>query len=94
MFYAKIYRDDEPVTKTQRTSSSMSVKFNDKFFDKLLVDLALDVLPKHLRDVAERVICDHIHPDDVADELGVHRSTVYRRLVRAESFIRKFIEEI
>lgn len=93
MIYLKIYRDDEPVCKAKRTHSTVNVKFNERFFDKLMVDVALEVLPEHLRVVAERVICDHEHPDDVAEELGLHRSTVYRRLVRAERIIRTFVNE-
>ena len=94
MLYVKIYREDEPVLKTQRVNSTMTLKFNEKFFEKILVDTALAILPEHLREVAEMVICDHMHPDDVAEELGIHRSTVYRRLVRAERLIREFVNNV
>ena len=93
MFYEKNYKEDEPVNKIYRSRHGVYVTISDKFLDKLLVDYAIALMPEHLAVVAEMVICDHCHPDDVAEYLGIHRSTVYRRLVRAEALIREFLKD-
>jgi len=93
MFYGKTYRNDEPVNKIYRSGGGLYVTISDKFLDKLLLDYAIAILPEHLSVIAEMVICDHCHPVDVAKQLGIHRSTVYRRLVRAEQLIREFLKD-
>lgn len=87
--YLKIYKKDEPVTKnTYLKGRLVVVEISNKFLEKIEIDEKIEKLPLKLKQVIILCLIEHIKPEKVAHILGVHTSTVYRRLDRALKMLR------
>ena len=86
--YFDYYRNYEPVNENQfMKKRKVYIKFNNKFFDKLLIDEGIKNLPHDIRSTVHHILIEDRSVQETANIMGVHRNTVSNRLKKAKSKI-------
>lgn len=69
-----------------------NIYISNEFIRKMEIDDILKALPKDLYHTAVLVYCGKFDPAEVAALLGIHRSSVYRRMGKIERLVKEAID--
>lgn len=89
--YLYRYNKYENPSKTRKSHGvAVYVFISNEFIRKILVDEIFDKLPAKYKYTAQLIYIERYAPEEVAKVLGVHRSTIYRRMHKIEQKVEKY----